>query len=77
LADVRVSFDEKQKWLWMTRGPIEVVFNAAGFEIKLPVSHRYEALLVSMPEIVCGEDGLLLSAGSVAVLRNLDTLPEC
>jgi maltooligosyltrehalose trehalohydrolase len=73
LADVQVNFDEKQKWLWMARGPIEVVFNAGMSEVKLPVVKRYEALLRSMAGVVCERDGLFLPAGSVAVLRALDT----
>jgi maltooligosyltrehalose trehalohydrolase len=76
LAEVRVSFDEKQKWLWMKRGSIEVVFNAATSEVRLPVEQRYEALLVSLPEVVCGRDGLLLPAASVAILRNSDMSPK-
>lgn len=72
LADVRVSFDERQKWLWMTRGPIHVIFNAGTSEARLPVVQRYEALLVSNVEVACEADYLDLPAGSVAVLRDLD-----
>ena len=72
LADVRVSFDERQKWLWMTRGPIHVIFNAGGAEVRLPVVQRYEALLVSNVEVACEAEYLDLPAGSVAVLRDLD-----
>ena len=74
LAEVRVRFDEKQKWLWMTRSPIEVVINAGTSEVKLPVAHRYRVLLASVPGVVCEGDCLLLPAGSVAVLRDLDML---
>jgi maltooligosyltrehalose trehalohydrolase len=77
LADVRVSFDEKQKWLWMTRGALEVVFNAGTSELRLPVVRRYEALLVSAAEVTCGENGLRLPAGSVVVLRNPNMSPKC
>jgi hypothetical protein len=66
-----VSFDEKQKWLRMTRGPIEVVLNAGTSEVRLPAVRRYEALLTSAPQVVCERDSLLLPAGSVAVLRQL------
>jgi maltooligosyltrehalose trehalohydrolase len=72
LADVRVSFDERQKWLWMTRGPIHVIFNAGASEVRLPVVQRYEALLVSNVEVACEAEYLDLPAGSVAVLRDLD-----
>jgi maltooligosyltrehalose trehalohydrolase len=71
LAEVRVSFDEKQKWLRMTRGPIEVVFNAGTSEVRLPALDGYEALLTSAPEVVCEGKSLLLPAGSVAVLRQV------
>ncbi|HZD44534.1 MAG TPA: DUF3459 domain-containing protein, partial [Acidobacteriaceae bacterium] len=74
LAEVRVRFDEKQKWLWMTRSPIEVVINAGTSEVKLPVAHRYRVLLASVPGVVCEGDCLLLPAGSVVVLRDLDML---
>lgn len=73
LADVTVRFEEKEKWLWMTRGPIEVAFNAGRSEVRLPVEHRYEVLLGSVPEIAYAQDGLVLPAASVAVLRNPDT----
>jgi hypothetical protein len=67
-----VRFDEKQKWLWMTRGPIEVAFNAGTSEVKLPVVHAYAVLLDSTSAVGCDKDSLRLPAGSVAVLRNLD-----
>ena len=70
LADVQVSFDERQKWLWMTRGPIHVIFNAGASEVSLPVVQRYEALLISNAEIACGADYLVLPAGGIAVLRD-------
>ncbi|MFL6428332.1 MAG: malto-oligosyltrehalose trehalohydrolase [Acidobacteriaceae bacterium] len=71
LADVRVRFNEEQKWLWMTRGSIEVAFNAGGSEVRLPVEHRHEVLLASVPEIACAQNSLVLPAASVAVFRNL------
>jgi maltooligosyltrehalose trehalohydrolase len=72
LRDVRVRFDERQKWLWMGRGPIEVIFNAGTSEITLPIARSYETVLASSPEIVCGEEALRLPAGSVVILRDLD-----
>jgi maltooligosyltrehalose trehalohydrolase len=71
LADTRVSFDEEQKWLWMTRGPINVIFNAGVSGVRLPVVRRYEALLVSSAEVTCEAEYLDLPAGSVAILREL------
>jgi maltooligosyltrehalose trehalohydrolase len=70
LRDVGVRFDEAQKWLWMARGPVEVVFNAGTSEITFPVVHSYETVLASSPEIVCGADHLRLPSRSVAVLCN-------
>jgi maltooligosyltrehalose trehalohydrolase len=70
LQDVRVRFDEAQKWLWMGRGPIEVVFNAGRSEITLPIARSYEMVLASSPEIVCKGEDLRLPAGSVVVLRD-------
>lgn len=70
LRDVQVRFDEAQKWLWMGRGPIEVVFNAGTSKITLPVARTYETVLASSPEIVCKGEVLRLPAGSVVVLRN-------
>ena len=72
LRDVRVRFDEGQKWLWMGRGPIEVVFNAGRSEITLPIDRSYETVLASSPEIVCKGEDLRLPAGSVVVLRDPD-----
>jgi maltooligosyltrehalose trehalohydrolase len=70
LRDVRVRFDEAQKWLWMGRGPIEVVFNAGTSEITLPIARTYETVLASSPEIVCKGEDLRLPAGSVVILRD-------
>ncbi len=75
LQRVQVSFDESQKWLWMSRGPIEVVFNAGTSEVSLPVVHHYETLLASAPEVACDLDRVCLPAGSVAILRDLDFRP--
>jgi maltooligosyltrehalose trehalohydrolase len=72
LGNVGVRFDESQKWLWMTRGPVEVVFNAGTSQVTMPIRHSYETMLASSREIVCGADHLRLPAGSVAVLRNRD-----
>jgi hypothetical protein len=72
LRRVQVSFDEKQKWLWMRRGPIEVIFNSGTSEIRLPAVHSYETLLASGPQVACEASSLRLPAGSVAVLRDLD-----
>jgi maltooligosyltrehalose trehalohydrolase len=72
LRRVQVRFDEKQKWMSMTRGPIAIIFNAGTSEIRLPLLHRYETVLASVPEVACEADYLRLPAGSVAVLRDLD-----
>lgn len=72
LRRVEVRFDETQRWLWMTRGPIDVVFNAGGSEIQLPVVRRYKTLLASERDVACDASRLCLPAGSVAVLRDLD-----
>ncbi|HEY3987905.1 MAG TPA: malto-oligosyltrehalose trehalohydrolase [Acidobacteriaceae bacterium] len=72
LSDVQVSFDEKQKWLRMRRGPIEVAFNVGPHEVILPLIHSHEMLLASAPEIARRGGELRLPAGSVAVLRYVD-----
>jgi maltooligosyltrehalose trehalohydrolase len=72
LERLTVTFDEAQKWLWMSRGPIEVVFNAGKEYLRLPVVHRYEVLLVSAPGVACDTERLCLPEGSVAVLRDLE-----
>jgi maltooligosyltrehalose trehalohydrolase len=72
LRRVQVRFDEKQKWMSMARGPIAIIFNAGTSEIRLPLLHRYETVLASVPEVACEADYLRLPAGSVAVLRDLD-----
>jgi maltooligosyltrehalose trehalohydrolase len=73
LERVQVTFDEVRKWLRMSRGPIEVVFNAGVEKVRLPMVHRYELLLASAPGVGCDADHLLLPAGSVAVLRDRNT----
>jgi maltooligosyltrehalose trehalohydrolase len=72
LRDVVLRFDEARKWLWMSRGPIEVVFNAGRSQVTLPVTNGYQTLLASSPEITYSADHLCLPAGSVAVLRGRD-----
>ena len=73
LERVQVTFDEAQKWLWMSRGPIEVVFNAGKEYLRLPVVHGYEVLLASAPGVGCDADHVCLPGGSVAVLRDLNS----
>ena len=70
LRDVKVCFDEEQKWLWMARGTIEVVLNAGDAEVVLPVLHTCEMLLASAPGVRLDRQELHLPAASVAVLRN-------
>jgi maltooligosyltrehalose trehalohydrolase len=70
LGDVRVRFDEERKWLWMTRGPIEVVLNAGGSDVVLPASQPYQMALASASGVGVERQGLRLPAASVAVLRN-------
>jgi maltooligosyltrehalose trehalohydrolase len=77
LRDVKVSFDEREKWLRMRRDSIEVAFNASTSEVRLPDVHRYGVVLASAPEAICEAGYLRLPAGSVAVLRNLDSAAEC
>jgi maltooligosyltrehalose trehalohydrolase len=72
LDRVQVTFDEAQKWLWMSRGSIEVVLNAGETDVRLPVVHRYGVLLASSGGVNCDGDRLCLPAGSVAVLRDLE-----
>ena len=69
LCTVKVSFNEEQKWLWMTRGPIKVVLNASDVEVVLPASHPYDMVLASSPEVVLESQQVRLPATSVAVLR--------
>jgi maltooligosyltrehalose trehalohydrolase len=73
LERVQVTFDETKKWLWMSRGPIEVVFNAGNDYLQLPVAHRYEVLLASGPGVSCDAERVCLPGGSAAVLRGLST----
>jgi maltooligosyltrehalose trehalohydrolase len=72
LRRVQVSFDEAQKWLRMKRDAIELVFNAGASEVKLPIAPGCEIVLASAPEIVCDAHHLLVPAGSVAILRDID-----
>jgi maltooligosyltrehalose trehalohydrolase len=70
LERVQVTFDETQRWLWMSRGPIEVVFNAGTEYLRLPVVHCYEVVLASTHGVDCDAEHLCLPQGSVAVLRD-------
>ena len=74
LRDVEVRFDQEQQWFWMTRGPIDVAFNAGRSEVTLAVARSYSIVLASCPEIKCGADHLRLPARSVAVLRDRNPL---
>jgi len=74
LRDVEVRFDQEQQWFWMTRGPIDIAFNAGRSEVTLAVARSYSIVLASCPEIKCGADHLRLPARSVAVLRDRNPL---
>lgn len=70
LEDVTVRFDVEHKWLWMTRGSIELVLNAGTSAVVLSAPRPYEILLASTPGVVCEAGELRLPEASVAVLRN-------
>ncbi|HEX6771779.1 MAG TPA: malto-oligosyltrehalose trehalohydrolase [Acidobacteriaceae bacterium] len=72
LREVEVSFNEAQKWLRMRRGSIEVMFNAGNAAVHLPVTTRYDAILVSATDVNCEPSGMGLPPASVAVLRIAD-----
>jgi maltooligosyltrehalose trehalohydrolase len=70
LRHVTVRFDEERKWLWMTRGPIELVLNAGTSDVVLSAPRPYQMLLASTPAVACKAGELRLPVASVAVLRN-------
>jgi maltooligosyltrehalose trehalohydrolase len=77
LRQVQAAFDEGKKWLRMKHGPIEVAFNAGTSEVRLPVGDSYEMVLASTAEVVREGSELRLPAGSVVVMRGLDSASDC
>ena len=75
LEHLKVAFDEEKKWLRLTRGPIEIVFNCGESDVELAIVQRYEAVLTSSPDVMAEGDRLRLPKDTVAVLRNLDFRP--
>jgi hypothetical protein len=70
---VEVEFDEEQKWMRMKHDPIEVAFNAGRSGVRLPIAGNYEVMLASTPKVTRVGSDLSLPAGSVAVMRDLET----
>jgi maltooligosyltrehalose trehalohydrolase len=73
LRRVEVEFDEDQKWMRMKHDPIEVAFNAGRSGVRLPIAGNYEVMLASTPKVTRVGSDLSLPAGSVAVMRDLET----
>lgn len=70
LKNVRVEFDEKNRWLVMRRGTITVVCNFSNQprRIPLPVG-EYKTLLASEPGVNAVSGGVILRPESVAIFR--------
>ncbi len=68
-GNVRVTFDEEEKWVRMQRGSIIVVCNLASANRTFPVSEQSELLLASRSDVSMRAAAIDLPSDSIAVLR--------
>jgi maltooligosyltrehalose trehalohydrolase len=70
LKNVRVEFDEKNRWLVMRRGTITVACNFASHSRGIPLPLReYKTLLASEPGVNAVSGGIILRPESVAIFQ--------
>ncbi len=70
LDDVKVQYNEADKWLRMDRGSIEVAFNAGDKAVRLPLAGCQSLIAGSEAGVACNSGSIELPPGSVAVLRS-------
>ena len=67
LDRVKVSFDEKAKWLVVRRGAVAVCCNLAGSAQRIALDGRSPQLLLASDQVRVGAESIELSAESVAI----------
>lgn len=68
-GNTRVTFDESQRWLTMTRGEVQVHCNFGDGEHQFPVPAGSRLLLASQNTIAMAASEITLPADSVAVIK--------
>ncbi len=68
-GNVRVAFDEREKWLRMVRGEIEVICNLGRARRSFEVPGENELLLASRQDVTLKDGAIVLAPDTVAVLR--------
>jgi maltooligosyltrehalose trehalohydrolase len=69
-AQVKVRFDEKQRWLVMERGVVTVMCNLGDSSKSFELSGRFSLLLASHPEAKIIDNEIVLLTNSVAILSS-------
>lgn len=68
LGHVKVSFDEKKRWLIMDRGPVRVMFNLGDGPVEFDVEGYSRLLLASRGDVKIVHHKVMLPADSLAIL---------
>ena len=68
-GNVRVAFDQRDKWLRMVRGEIEVICNLGRARRSFEVPGENELLLASRQDVTLKDGAIVLAPDTVAVLR--------
>jgi maltooligosyltrehalose trehalohydrolase len=65
---VKVSFDEKARWMEMDRGPVKVMFNLGEAPAEFENPQRLRLALASCADVEVAEDKVILPPDTLAVL---------
>ena len=68
-GNTKVSYNEEQRWLWVTRGQIDIVTNLTPNTVLLPARREAEPILASQPDTLIQDGRISLPAESIAILR--------
>ena len=70
MKNIRVEFDEKNRWLAIERGSISVVCNLANNSWRIPLrSGEYRTLLASEPAVIAAGGSVILQPESVVIFK--------
>ena len=68
-GNTKVAYNEEQRWLCVTRGPVVIACNLAPSCLSLQVKHGAKLLLASRPGILVQDGGVSLPPDSAVVLQ--------
>jgi maltooligosyltrehalose trehalohydrolase len=75
-GNARVTFDETERWLTLTRGDVQTHCNLGGVDHRFPVSPNSKMLLASRDRLTVGDSSVVLPPDSVVIVGTNQANPE-